>query len=100
MIWDLAGELRPRILPGLWNKEHIKWDFFVDADGSGKVKGDYLNTCLNIQKLYVLVCKWTSISFPSSDLEIKLHLSKFLFYSPLHSYSYTYRLLNTYSPWL
>jgi hypothetical protein len=29
----------------------------VDADGSGKVKEDYLNTCLNIQKLYVLACK-------------------------------------------
>lgn len=48
MIWDLVGELRLRILLGLWNKEYIKWDFFVDVDGSGKVKEDYLNICLNI----------------------------------------------------
>lgn len=84
MIWDLVGEIKPWILPGFRNKEHIKWDFFVDADGSGKVKEGYLNTCLNIQSYtYILVRKWTSISLPLSDLEIGLCLWKFAFYPPI-----------------
>lgn len=64
MIWDLAGEWRSWILPGLWNKEHIKWDFSVDADGSGKAKEDYLNTCLNIQSYTSWFVSELVFSFP------------------------------------